>query len=610
MNSYSRNGLLFSSFKDKRMACSIQRCELGFAFLDTKNGVKFFNTMTKPVHIELALIIRMKAPSDEIELYSIPYNINDIRITVCPYTNWVNNKSLLKFIPEPHIMNNGFFETSNDKAHIIVPIYKREKNNFFSCGKLKQYGLRVDLLVGYTLIDKKSGIEFESDINPLNDKMNCISNNNPNSLYHFGYVGKEEDDAVMDKIDLKQNESFKLYAGEKIFMYNMTNIKAMFVPKGDKRLSFEKTPIIESPLCIRRMYNKTPAVLMPTIKDSDFIQAKNDMNYIPIKREDLDNVLPIKCLSKIGTGISNTYKEYYSKVANISIIESLTNRVVRDFNFPINQMNSFGLYSCNVENETTVFEGSYITFLKIYFLPDDGLEAELKDAVEARRVYCTYTYKMIGKLFNMTIKTKENNGKDIIIDNFSTLNKVIHKGNNYIIYRGLEYPSKIIVYCEYRTKIDTTFKTIQRFMSQKDKKEEEKKPIKSSQRSYVYKENNFSMSTIFLIAFILFIFCIAIFLLIYLFTIRKQKKRELMERTSFENSEKNMKNVKNVSKSGNQTIATNKTMNLKSKKTKTTESNNSKTLNVTQKTLNATLETLKVQPRGTRIHLTTNLDAF
>uniref|UniRef100_A0A0N5BC75 Uncharacterized protein n=1 Tax=Strongyloides papillosus TaxID=174720 RepID=A0A0N5BC75_STREA len=133
------------------ISCNIEQCDLGLVFFDKYKNIEILNNVNKIHDVEHAVLMIIKSIDNKMLLDTKSHHKVNIRLSICPYINWVHKNRLLKFIPEDHIKDNEFFEEENEYAHIVVPLYKINYNSEeFTCGKLKQPTL-PDLIVGFKL---------------------------------------------------------------------------------------------------------------------------------------------------------------------------------------------------------------------------------------------------------------------------------------------------------------------------------------------------------------------------------------------------------------------------------------------------------------------------
>uniref|UniRef100_A0A0N4Z975 Uncharacterized protein n=1 Tax=Parastrongyloides trichosuri TaxID=131310 RepID=A0A0N4Z975_PARTI len=163
------------------------------------------NDKLKTYDVEYGILLLLNAENNQIIFNTFFYKGMNFKATACPYTNWVSRYGLLKFIPENHIMENGFFEKKNDKAHIVVPIYPRKNDlNFFVCGTWKQPKI-PDIKIGFSLLPDDNGMDHLSDVDALGDSLTCDGTNKADKYYHFGYMTEESNFA--GKKESKRNRA-------------------------------------------------------------------------------------------------------------------------------------------------------------------------------------------------------------------------------------------------------------------------------------------------------------------------------------------------------------------------------------------------------------------
>ncbi|CEF66019.1 Hypothetical protein SRAE_2000069200 [Strongyloides ratti] len=173
------DGFTFNGLEKRNIICSFRQCDIGYVFFDKKLNYEKLNEKGKIYTVEYAVLVIVKSSSNIIVLQEVNYHKMNINIGLCPYINWVSKKGPVKFIPEDHIKDNGYFESSNGNAHIIIPFFKKSlDSNFFSCGKLKQPTLN-DISIGYNLKYQNNENQYERKINPSHDNINCKNERRP-----------------------------------------------------------------------------------------------------------------------------------------------------------------------------------------------------------------------------------------------------------------------------------------------------------------------------------------------------------------------------------------------------------------------------------------------
>ncbi|CEF61638.1 Hypothetical protein SRAE_0000075300, partial [Strongyloides ratti] len=216
------DGFTFDGLEERPIICTVNQCDFGYFFFDKELNYEKLNEKGNIYTVEYAVLLIVKSLSNIIVLQEVSYHKMNINIGLCPYINWVSKKGPLKFIPEDHIKDNGYFESSNGNAHIIIPFFKKSlDSNFFSCGKFKQPTLN-DISIGYNLKYQNNENRYERKINPSHDNINCKNENDQEKYYFFAYSENYTNymgERRMDKIDISFDKNYKIYAGQSIYIY-------------------------------------------------------------------------------------------------------------------------------------------------------------------------------------------------------------------------------------------------------------------------------------------------------------------------------------------------------------------------------------------------------
>uniref|UniRef100_A0A0N5CAJ2 EGF-like domain-containing protein n=1 Tax=Strongyloides papillosus TaxID=174720 RepID=A0A0N5CAJ2_STREA len=164
---------------DKPRTCSLKICEIGIYYRPHTDNIlnEILNSKEKDVFY---VVINNK--EKDIIFGTYVYDNHRYPLIPCPYTNWIPNINLTKFIPSNYVMENGiqFPDEYNDR-HIFVPVIPSSNDNItLYCGKIyqpnfKEINVGVKLKFGSqsTSYDKiettKTGVKcFDKEINPIN----------------------------------------------------------------------------------------------------------------------------------------------------------------------------------------------------------------------------------------------------------------------------------------------------------------------------------------------------------------------------------------------------------------------------------------------------------
>uniref|UniRef100_A0A0N5B766 6-cysteine protein n=1 Tax=Strongyloides papillosus TaxID=174720 RepID=A0A0N5B766_STREA len=444
-------GNKFGSGQNIPPYCNIQLCELGLIFFDKNKNAKALNNINEVHKVDYAVLMVAKSTDNKMLLGVRLHHKVNIRLGLCPYINWVHKRGWLKFIPEDHIRDNGFFEEKNDYAHIVVPIYKKNySTKEFICGKLKQPTL-PDLLIGFKIKEDKIDKKINGIINPLNEEIKCQSFDDPKHHYHFGYLDTDTNymsERIMETIKIRDKDSkHKFYAGQKL----LSN------PDVTERVS-----------CIKILKSDIRANILPTIGSVDTIKKhqKKKIFYRLIKLDDLHQNYTFRCLSKVEGMNQAHMDEFYSRSAVFSIKNEEKPNIIytlskNEIKFDRENMDNYGSYRCKESKATKYFNKNVVTMDKVYYLPDEDSELTLKELRNNKKQYvgCIKQCESLGEIKKIRIEFGENFREPIDIDNFYKATDGIDIKENLVIYKTPKNVSGVIVKCIYQTPADTTFYT-------------------------------------------------------------------------------------------------------------------------------------------------------
>uniref|UniRef100_A0A0N5CAA0 Ig-like domain-containing protein n=1 Tax=Strongyloides papillosus TaxID=174720 RepID=A0A0N5CAA0_STREA len=451
--------------------CNIRQCDLGLMFFVKTQDAWDLNNVNDVRTIENTVLLTIKSSDNMMLLSTRPYHKVNIRIGLCPYINWVPRKGLLKFLPENHIKDNGFFEEENGYAHIVVPFYKKNyATKEFICGKLKQPTM-PDLLIGFKLKEDDKNIEIAGVVDPLKEEIKCKSSDDPRHYYHFGYSEIDTNymsDRIMDAMEIRNKDSnYKFYAGQKIYIYKWKNIAGELI-NHNKIIRLTHNPGVEEQPCIKNLKNDIQANILPTIGSVDSIQKhqKKNIFYRLIKLNDLNKIHTFRCLSKVE-GMNQVHMdEFYSRSAVFSIKNEEKPNIIytltkNEIIFDRENISNYGSYRCKESKVTRVFNKNVVTMDKVYYLPDENSELPLEDLKNSNKQYigCIKQYESLGEIKKIRIEFGENVRDPVDIDNFSNGPDKIDIKENLIILNTPKDVPGVIVKCIYQTPADTTFYT-------------------------------------------------------------------------------------------------------------------------------------------------------
>uniref|UniRef100_A0A0K0FI47 6-cysteine protein n=1 Tax=Strongyloides venezuelensis TaxID=75913 RepID=A0A0K0FI47_STRVS len=461
----------FDYLKLHYVLCNIRQCDLGLMFFVKKQDAWDLNNVNEERMIENTVLLIIKSSDNMMLLSTRPYHKVNIRIGLCPYINWVPKRGILKFKPEDHLKDNGFFEEENGYAHIVVPFYKKNYDaKEFICGKLKQPTM-PDLLIGFTLKEDDKNIEISGVVDPLKEEIKCESSDDPRHHYHFGYSETDTNymtERIMDVMEIRNKDSnYKFYAGQKIYIYKWENIAGELI-NHNKIIRLTNNPGVEELPCIKTLKSDIHANILPTIGSVDSIQKhqKKNIFYRLLKLNDLNKIHTFRCLSKVEGMNKAHMDEFYSRSAVFSIKNEEKPNVIytltkNEIIFDRENIENYGSYRCKESKVTRVFNKNITTMDKVYYLPDENSELPLEELKNNNKQYigCVKQYESLGEIKKIRIEFGENVREPIDIDNFSNGTDKIDIKENFILYKTPKDVFGVIVKCIYKTPVDTTFYT-------------------------------------------------------------------------------------------------------------------------------------------------------
>uniref|UniRef100_A0A0N4ZM60 Ig-like domain-containing protein n=1 Tax=Parastrongyloides trichosuri TaxID=131310 RepID=A0A0N4ZM60_PARTI len=519
----------FMAFKTTRAFFNIHQCDFGIMVYDSVYTDEDLNKLDRSFEVDYGILFVLKVASNRLSLRTLSYNSRRIRASVCPYTNWAPKGRIIKFIPAPYVENNGFFENSNGKAHIILPVFRRDDDyNFFSCGKVVQPTL-PDLSLGFSLVTSGSNYNFKGDITALDNDIVCDNHNDINKLYHFGLLEKDSNYmgiTKVDKIDVTLINRYKLYSDQIIMIYNKEHLIKM-VKHGNNFIKLGTKDISVDPLCIAKLNSNISATLLPTMNDLESLYYSEDLDifYSTVKGVDLNKKIPLKCLSKVKKDTYRRYDEFYSQAALISVIKSddktyTTSPIINETQFTTN-LEGFGSYFCRASMKTKAYRENVIKIKKMYFIPDDKFKFDFSDVVLDNKidsyVGCINSYNIWGYLKDINISSQDQS--PISVKDIKVTNKDIIIKDNFVYFKKKYNLTKATVYCNYETVFKTMFTTKQNF-----KFPQIVNPIENLKTTAPPK-TNLTLLNISMLSGIIFIILFAVCIIVITIIIMKRKKR-------------------------------------------------------------------------------------
>uniref|UniRef100_A0A0N4ZFS5 Peptidase S74 domain-containing protein n=1 Tax=Parastrongyloides trichosuri TaxID=131310 RepID=A0A0N4ZFS5_PARTI len=522
--------VISKSWADAEIHFTINKCDFGMLYFDKIYGS---DQLDKKVKYDYGVLIVAQSASNRIMLNEYSVTGTSVNIGPCPYTNWVNEKSILKFHPNTHLIDIGFFVEDNERTHIITPIYRMDNDSdFFSCGKLIQHAV-PPLPIGYKIIEIPTVEKnIESDITPLDKKLVC-NESEIYELYHFGYTKgtySHNGKSTMQKIDPYQ-KNLNYYSGQTILLYDRKkindNMKAVnsFQTISDKGFTVE-------PKCIKKLKSDMKVLLIPRIKKMELTNCNNGLKtcFLMVNELDFDKAHDIECVSIIDDyDESIHFDNFYSKLAEISVIKvnstngmnNLTSVKVGWKNF----FSNFGAYTCSISKKAETYNDSLVNFGNTFILPEDeailALDEVNVEEVAHTGANCIKSYDTWANLSKISASVLSKEEKFINVDDILNFNGLLFAGENKI-YLGESYNDTVVlVTCTYKTIAEKKFITTQDFIYPKyEYSNDEDEPSSNMKKSVI----------LIGIGSTLFISVIMVFVTIFIMR-NKNKRKKIIEKS-------------------------------------------------------------------------------
>ncbi|CEF66060.1 Hypothetical protein SRAE_2000073000 [Strongyloides ratti] len=519
----------FVDFKIHGLFLNVHKCNIGYLFFDKEINYEKINHNKNIYTVEYAVLIIIKSLSNIIVLNEINYHETNIKISLCPYINWITNNGPTKYIPDDYIINDGFKDPFSEDAYIITPVFKKNpKLSFFSCGKLKQPTLNY-ISVGYNLIDDENERKYVKEIDPLHDDIICNNGNDKNNYLIYSFSKTSTNDMIknrMERIIISSSKIYKLYAGQTIFLY-----KKFGFEEYDPEWEYKDIK------CVLKLKNNINATILPTLGSINLVKYNpyNEIFYQFIQKEDFEMIKEFKCLSKVEGEYKNNLDEFYSKAVEFTVIkidnqENILKNTSNEIIFYKYKMDNFGSYICKDSRSKELYDKKILTFKKVYFIPGNDTEINLIEGIvqKNRDSYagCQQSYESFSNITEIKVNFIENNKNFTIIGNILNLPYSIEIEDNQVIFKDYDNISDVKIECTYKTILNTTFVTKQNF---KLSKREYSKIMSNVIGDSTFR--NFVISSSNPLSWMLtFIVIVTFFFIVFVITLlRMNKKRKKIE---------------------------------------------------------------------------------
>uniref|UniRef100_A0A0N4Z138 Ig-like domain-containing protein n=1 Tax=Parastrongyloides trichosuri TaxID=131310 RepID=A0A0N4Z138_PARTI len=540
---------IFQDFKKFPILCSIHKCDIGWLFIDNvANFESLYGETSKKHKIQHAVVIVLNTESKKIEFFAVNYDINDIKIALCPYTNWISKHNIIKFYPEENIKDNGFFLEKKNNIHIVVPIYPKVNNEaFFSCGRLIQPSL-PDTEVGFRINKVFSSIADKKDIEIFDkhEELVCSNGEDHNAFFHFGLV--KSDDSYkkyneMVKIDGATRYNNTYFSNQIIFIYDkfQLNIKSQYDWNYQHSGNGKIDGYIGGARCVRKLSDKVHLTIIPIFKGLEKMYQNNGDNKITLDSSMISRDYTVKCLGYAGydDDQQKAFQHFYSKAAKFVVFK---NGIPIPENETIliesTSLRNFGKYSCKSASITGAYINSSINLKDTYILPGNGVTIKLGKTIVNRNQNiipkCIIEYPDIGKLRLIKVDINFNGIREESYDlvNFTKTNEYFERSENEAIIKNLRNGTYVNLTCSYITSANTIFDTNEVFGSSKDYETNLTNIINKFTTSEMNPKSgdNDSIKNLTLILFCLLIFIVLILCLLIVSTLYIMKKRKMAKK--------------------------------------------------------------------------------
>uniref|UniRef100_A0A0N4ZZA9 Ig-like domain-containing protein n=1 Tax=Parastrongyloides trichosuri TaxID=131310 RepID=A0A0N4ZZA9_PARTI len=466
-------GYKYTSFDYSGFILNTQACTFGLFIEDVTKRGEELNSLFGKHTVDYGVVVLLKVPSGRIVLKTFPTKGTNIRASVCPFTNWVPKGGVIKFNPERKLYDIGHFEQSNDKSHVITPIYMGDFDlNFFLCGYLIQPNL-PRIKIGYGIKIDGPDTSHQKRIHPLRSELNCKKYDDVGKLYVYGYMERDTNymkRVFMERIEPNLYKDYKFYSEQTLIFYD--RIKLEGDVKSDKpHRKLGKEHIERRPVCTRKTSNNVKAMLIPTLASLDDVERISNTKtyYLFVNESNINRKISVKCLTKVKNDNFKHFDHFYSRAANISVIN--TKYVDNPKGFASTEiefsdkLDGFGIYTCIATDKTKAYNEKNITIATTYMLPVNGYKFTLGGIASNEKYLnfttCKRTYDKWGKIISMNLASEGSTDGNIFIKDVSNNNEDIMIKDNMVAYMHLFNFTRIHVTCTYETIIKTTFATEQ-----------------------------------------------------------------------------------------------------------------------------------------------------
>uniref|UniRef100_A0A0N4ZAF9 Ig-like domain-containing protein n=1 Tax=Parastrongyloides trichosuri TaxID=131310 RepID=A0A0N4ZAF9_PARTI len=506
--------------KECPMLCDIGQCDIGWLLIDSYKSADRINDLNEgETKIDYSIIIMLESETKRIELYRVPYNVNNIRLSVCPHKGWISKHNIIKFEPEDYI--DGVQTDKTSTSHIIVPVYPRKGGDtFFSCGKLQQPTL-PDMRIGFKIVYINDQDRHKSSIDVKNSNIEivCQVGNDLSKYYFFALIRSKDtyyQTNEMIKVEGTQKLSNKFYLNQIFYIYTRHYI--------DNKLKNSKEGS-----CFKRLERK-----------AIFIQKECSR---PMSSEMTSRDYKVECIGYLEKNRNpnrlneeKAFRYFFTKAARFVVkkgdTELDTNKQIL---LDANKLDNYGLYSCHLSQTANDFNEQYITLEEVYILPIDDMEFKYDEKImDVKKDFplCLKTHVHIGSLERMKVKVVENKATKGEYDfkDFSQTTDEIKVTENAIHFILFNSGQEINVVCFYKTSIKTNFKTYTKFKTvstvQQNITESLNKTYSKFEKLFRNPDSDdYTLIFVMAVVFIAFICGVSIVVSVYILKRRRRRRR-------------------------------------------------------------------------------------
>uniref|UniRef100_A0A0N5BU08 6-cysteine protein n=1 Tax=Strongyloides papillosus TaxID=174720 RepID=A0A0N5BU08_STREA len=361
---------------DKPRTCSLKICEIGIYYRPyTYNTLdKILNSNEKDVFY---VVINNKVREQDIKFGTYVYDNHRYPLIPCPYTNWIPNINLTKFIPSKYVMENGiqFPDEYNDR-HVFVPVIPSSNDNItLYCGKIYQPNFK-EINVGVKLKFGSQSTSYDK-IETTRTGVKCLNEEiNPINHYSFSYTPDNINyDGNSREIKKFNPEKDNIYSGQIIIVYEKATVRLTisdYTSNGELTDKFfDKQKKVE-PMCNGIVSDKEATLhLKINGKIFNYNKTASGIKLVKISTELYENkILHVGCHAVVDDNSGKIYEDFYLKRYKFVLFKgklsnfSSSNKLDKiNISSTMNQKNIYGYYSCRMDknkNSSKIKESEFV----------------------------------------------------------------------------------------------------------------------------------------------------------------------------------------------------------------------------------------------------------